>query len=367
MMKYLYQTTLVILGFLIVSFDGFSQHSVAREWNEVGLQAVRMDQARPTVIARNLFHTSAAMYDVWALFDDQAETYLIGKTVDGYNCPPLNMPVYADPDAAKEEAIAHACYTLLSNRYQNSPGNVLGQIQDMFDDLMTAQGYDFTNTSLNYTTGDPAALGNWIANKYRFFGVQDGSNESNDYANLYYSPVNPPIEIDNMDGNPFIDDPNRWQPIELLVFIDQFGNNFGTTPSFLSPEWGNVSPFALTDADKTTYMRDGNEYQVYHDPGMPPVIDTTEAIGLESEYKWGFSLVSIWGAHLDPQVGPSIDISPASIGNNSPFPTDFSDYDQFYDFINGGDQSQGHTVNPHTGMPYDPQMVPLGDYARILA
>ncbi|MEM7163088.1 MAG: T9SS type A sorting domain-containing protein, partial [Bacteroidota bacterium] len=67
------------------------------------------------------------------------------------------------------------------------------------------------------------------------------------------------------------------------------------------------------------------------------------------------------------QVGPSIDISPASIGNNSPFPTDFSDYDQFYDFINGGDHSQGHTVNPHTGMPYDPQMVPLGDYARILA
>ena len=54
-------------------------HSVARKWNEVLLEAIRNDFARPTVHARNLFHTSIAMYDAWAAYDEQAETFFLGK------------------------------------------------------------------------------------------------------------------------------------------------------------------------------------------------------------------------------------------------------------------------------------------------
>ena len=46
--------------------------SVARIWNEVLLEGIRNDYARPTVHARNLWHSSAAMYDAWAAFDPQA-------------------------------------------------------------------------------------------------------------------------------------------------------------------------------------------------------------------------------------------------------------------------------------------------------
>jgi hypothetical protein len=42
------------------------QISVARMWNEVLLEGIRNDFARPTVHARNLWHSSAAMYDAWA-------------------------------------------------------------------------------------------------------------------------------------------------------------------------------------------------------------------------------------------------------------------------------------------------------------
>ncbi|NQX91108.1 MAG: T9SS type A sorting domain-containing protein [Flavobacteriales bacterium] len=49
------------------------------------------------------------------------------------------------------------------------------------------------------------------------------------------------------------------------------------------------------------------------------------------------------------------------------FPTNFDDYDQLYDLIEGGDNSQGWDVNPATGEPYTPQYVPRGDYGRILA
>ena len=40
---------------------------------------------------------------------------------------------------------------------------------------------------------------------------------------------------------------------------------------------------------------------------------------------------------------------------------------QFYDLLDGGDPSTGYAVNPVTGAPYTPQMVPRGDYARVLA
>src|SRR5262245_54666725 len=39
------------------------QQSVARQWDEEMLAAIRRDLARPPVQARNLFHVSIAMYD----------------------------------------------------------------------------------------------------------------------------------------------------------------------------------------------------------------------------------------------------------------------------------------------------------------
>jgi hypothetical protein len=61
------------------------------------------------------------------------------------------------------------------------------------------------------------------------------------------------------------------------------------------------------------------------------------------------------------------DISPASIGNNSPLPASFTEHRTFYDLLEGGDASRGRTVNPYTGKPYEPQIVPRGDYTRCLA
>jgi hypothetical protein len=60
-----------------------------------------------------------------------------------------------------------------------------------------------------------------------------------------------------------------------------------------------------------------------------------------------------------------IDISPGALGN-SPLPQ-VDEYETYYDFLNGGDSGAGHAVNPVTGEPYPPQIVPLGDYARVLA
>ncbi len=332
--------------------------SAARRWMEVLLQAIRNDYARPTVHARNLFHVSAAMYDAWAAFDAAANPWLLARSRAGTRCPLDALPATQDVADARRAALSYAAYRLIRHRFDSSPG-ARRIIRDA-DALMGHLGYDPDYTEANASLG-PAALGNRIGQCYIDFGLGDGANEANDYANVFYQPVNAPLEPDK-PGNPNIADPNRWQPLALTEFIDQAGNPVDSEPEFLSPEWGAVVPFALSDADLTVHRRDGHDYRVYHDPGPPPMMGAAET----EQYLWSHALVAVWSSHLDPTDGARMDISPASLGNNAPYPTRFADHPSFYPLA-GGDLSRGHAVNPATGAPYDPQVVPRGDYARVLA
>lgn len=364
--KNIFKISILVLLFVLPQSIQ-AQHSIAREWNEATLFAIRNDLARPTVHARNLFHTAIAMYDAWAVYDTIAQTYLLGKTVDGYECTFLGISDPSDIDSARNETISYAAYRILRHRFQFSPGAI--NSLPMFDTLMMDLGYDIFFTNQDYTTGNPAALGNYIAQCLINYGYQDGSREQFGYNNSSYQEINPPLVM-AFPGNPDIIDLNRWQPLTLDVFIDQAGNPQPfNTPDFLSPEWGQVSPFALSPDDASIYNRDGFDYWVYHDPGPPPYLDTTAVGGLSEEYKWGFGLVSIWSSHLDPNDSVMVDISPASFGNipQDEYPTDVTGLRDFYNYLEGGDPSTGHAMNPSTGQPYTPQMVPRADYARVLA
>ncbi len=343
---------------------GYGQHSVARKWNEVLLEGIRNDYARPTVHARNLFHTSMALYDAWAIYEAEVSTYFLGNNIGGYICNFDWIPLATDKKAAQEEAMSFAAYRLLKHRFGNTPG--ASHTLSLIDSLFSTLGFNPEYISTDYTSNVPAAIGNYLAQSIIEFGYQDGSNEINDYSNLHYIPLNPSLSP-KYPGNPDLIDANRWQPLTLDVFIDQSGNEIPfNTPEFLSPEWGNVVPFALSKNDLTTGIRDGKEYQVYHDPGSPPQLDQ-DGGGLTSEYIWGFTLVALWSAHLDPNDSVLWDISPASMGNIQDFPNTIEDLRDFYNQLDGGDPGIGYSVNPSTGKPYDPQIVPRGDYTRVLA
>ncbi len=340
-------------------------HSVARLWNEVLLEAIRKDFARPTVHARNLFHLSAAMYDAWALFDDQATSYLIGNSLHDYSSFIEPFPKTEDLTSSRKEAISYAALRLLSHRFDSSPDAQATLAR--FHSLFLSLGYDPDFTSTDYTLGNPAALGNFIAKTYIEYGLLDGSNESNDYRNKYYQPKNEPL-VPAFPGNPNLDQYNHWQPLTLDIFIDQSGHIIPrNTPEFLSPEWGQVAPFSLKEQDASNHRVDGFDYRVYKDPGAPPHIDLQGAGSTEEAYKWGFSLVSVWSSHMDPGDGVLWDISPASLGNSTSFPESFAQYPEFYKLLPGGGTSQGHDLNPATNLPYTPQIVPRGDYTRVLA
>ena len=297
--------------------------SVARTWNEALLAAVRLDVPSPTVHARNLFHSSAAMWDAWAAYDPVGRGVFVdeSRTAD-------------DVTAAREEALSFAAYRILVPRYLLSPGaeeSVTG-----FDQLMDHLCFDRDFTA---TSGDsPAAFGNRIAAAVLEATIDDGANEADGYAAPGYAPVNPPLVV--ADSGTTMVDPNRWQPLELEVMVAQNGMPLDeTVQTFVGPHWGNVTPFALeTPADDRPAL----------DPGPPPLLGDGAT---EAAFKEAVVEVIAHSAVLDPAPGATIDIDPGAIGN-APLGT----YDD-----------AGHERNPVTGQPYDRSTVDLGDYGRVVA
>ncbi len=356
--------TAALLAFFSLSLAS-AQQSVARRWNELCLQAIRIDFARPPVQARNLFHLSVVMYDAWAAYDTVAQPFFLGKTWGTTTNTFAGVPKPADVEAARREAISYAAYRLLRERFRFSPGAVSALAS--FDAYMVELGYSTSQISMNYASGMPSALGNYIASSTLNFGVNDGSNEVGNYLPTHYLPVNPPMNP-ALVGNPTILDPNRWQPLNIATAVDQNGNPIPSIQRFQSPEWGRVAPFAMTNANCDTFYRNNIPYNVYHNPGAPPQLDTTANGDPSAEYKWNYALPSVWSAHLDPTDGVMWDISPASIGNNqTALPKTLAEYESFYKLFDGGAAGNGRPLNPSTGLPYAPQVVPRGDYTRVLA
>ena len=355
------------------------QHTVAHQWNEQVLEAIRNDFARPTVHARNLYHASILMYDSWAAFDTtQSQTIFLGQEFDGYFCPfdegALEIP--ADLDARKEAqeiALSYASYRLIRHRYQASP-----QAESTMANIyvqMIIQELDTSFTSTDYATHGAPALGNYLAEQLIAYGMTDGSNEANDYGNTCYVQLEPNI-LPELPGTNGLVDPNRWQAVELSFAIDQSGELLTETPPFLGPQWGEVPGFALRDSNLTQLERDGCTYNLWHDPGAPVYLDTNVFSGFDDAWKWNHGMVLSWSEHLSPDDGVMWDIGPGSLKYDGSLP-ESDNLDSFYEWENGGltawyDENgnfggQGHEVNPFTGAPYEVNMVPRGDYARVIA
>ncbi len=351
------------LVLLSLAVPSAAQHSTARLWNEVLLDAIRSDFARPTVHARNLFHLSVAQYDAWAAYDGGASPYVLGEGMAGVACP-FERTALTDEPGGDQTAMSYAAYRLLVHRFADSPG--IRRTAPSIAAAARATGVDPTRTSTDYGLGAPE-LGNYLAHCLIEGGLRDGSNESEGYGNRFYTPRNDPLRI-QLPGNPTLTDPNRWQPLTLTTFVDQSGNPIDrNTPDFIGAEWGSVLPFALRADDRVVRSRGDHFYTLYHDPGPPPLMDARSSEpDASAGYSSGFELVARWSAHLDPSDGVLWDISPGALGNLGALPASDSDAALFY-HRDGTTPGVGHPLNPHTGAPYAPQIVARGDYTRVLA
>jgi hypothetical protein len=304
--------------------------SVARQWDEEMLAAIRRDNPRPPVHARNLFHVSVAMYDAWVAYDATAKPYLTHERA-------------TSTDVGRDRAIAisFAAYRVLSERYSPDLALNAGASQASFDARMDALGFDKTYTDT--TAAGPAALGNRIGATVIAFGKTDGSNEDENYADPTYKPVNQPLIVKTPDIDfATVADPNRWQPLALDQMIGQNGVPLpGKVQTFVGSQWGDVAPFALARANPT---------DLYLDPGPQPRL-TGRGDATDLTFKAQVREVIELSSRLTPDDPTMIDISPASLGNN-PL---------------GTNDGHGYPVNPVTGQPYAPELVKRGDFGRLIA
>ncbi len=303
--------------------------SVARHWNEAALAAIRSDFPSPTVHARNLYHSSVAMWDAWAAYDPAARPVLVDVTTSAEASSSAASTV-----DAREEAMSYAAYRVLVERYLASPG--AEEAITGLDELMGALCYDIDDEE---TVGDaPSAVGNRIAAEILATTLDDGSREADDYVDPDYAPVNDPLVVDRA-GTVMVD-PNRWQPLELAEMVAQNGLPLTeNVQSFVGPHWGSVEGFALAPADQRG---------VVIDPGPPPYLGdaTTDA-----EFKEATNEILRYSSLLDPASPETIDLSPATLGN-----TPLGTY-----------EPAGHASNPSTGEPYERNDVSLADYGRVVA
>jgi hypothetical protein len=295
--------------------------SMARRWNEVLLDAIRRDIPNPPVHARNLYHLGAAMWDAWAAYDPAADGVFYAQK---HTAP--------DVAPARDAAIAHAAFGLLRHRYSEVLAVGAKVSQDCFRKQLEGLGLDPANTSVE---GDePAAVGNRVAAAIIAAGKTDGSNEDGRYADTTgYARTQPPLVVD--DPRVRVGDPAVWQELTLLEAETQNGIPVDAgVQTYVGAQWREVTPFAMVRSAPGT---------LYHDPGPAPAFDArTRAEAVD---------ILVRHSKLDPALEETIDISPSAYGNN-PL---------------GTNDGRGHPMNPVTGQPYAPNVVKLGDFARVLA
>ncbi len=302
------------------AIDPAPEASIAGRWNEQMLGAIRRDLPAPTVHARNLFHTSVAMWDAWAAYDAGSRGYLVNEAASA-----------EDVEEARRQAISYAAHRVLAHRYRQAVG---GEISlSCFDAFMGVLGYDPAEEGAE---GDsPRALGNRIGQAVIDAFAEDGANEAGGYADpdAFVSPT--PLLVVDLPGTRATD-PLQWQQLELSEAITQNGIVEGAgVRSYVGPHWRDVTPFALERPEG------GGPYL---DIGDPPT-------QLDDALVEAVVRVIRKTAELDISDGVQWDISPGGYGNNGL----------------GADDGAGRPQNPITGQPYEPEPVLRGDFARVLA
>jgi hypothetical protein len=294
--------------------------SIARRWDEQILGAIRRDLPRPGVHARNLFHTSIAIWDAYATYDAAAVGYLAHEKLSA-----------TDLAAAREEAISYAAYRVLSHRYAKAIGG--GVSQACFDAFMQKLGYDPSDDGDHGST--PRALGNRIGHAVIEAFAEDGANEANNYADTDdFEPDSPNLIVDRPGSHAV--DPTLWQRLVLAKAETQNGipTNAGAQ-AYIGGHWGKVKPFALSRSKPG---------QAYLDVGtLPSKLDddlVAAAVDVLRRTSW-----------LDVSDDTTIDVSPGALGNN-PL---------------GTNDGHGHPKNPSTGKTYASHPVKRSDFGRVLA
>jgi hypothetical protein len=215
-----------------------AKESVVVRWDSAALDAVRRTHLGPPMVARALAVANTAMYDAWSAYDATAVGTRLGGT--------LRRPPNERTDANKERAVSFAAYRALIDLFPSE--------QATFDGLMQQLSLDRADLSTDATTA--TGIGNTAASAVLAFRHGDGANQLGDLAPGAYADY---TGYQAVNSPSLVTDPNRWQP---LLVTDAQGVT--STQRYVAPQWGRVTPFALTSGAQ---FRPAAVPNLYPDPG----------------------------------------------------------------------------------------------------
>ena len=365
-----------LIGSNARSMDSAEYKNPARLWMSMYLETIRQDGLGPTVHARNMYHLSAIMYDIWILFHPERGDHLFfKKEINGFVFDIEEPEFPENRDSVMFVTMHYAGYQFIWNRYQN-----YGSKSRVLDDLyfkMEELGLNPDFHSDNYQNGRFDGFGVYIANQMQEFGLSEPAGDDDGYESSMGVPVNTPLNP-GIPGTQKLNNCNRWQPIAIGDYIRDRGSDTTLKPwnylfisnvdQFLTPHWGTLTPFAMTEKNLTERKRGLQDFKIWNDPGSPPYITRDPEHNQFKYYQWNFALVANWSSHHDPSDNTMIDISPGAIGSTKGLlPKSLEDYASFYDFTNGGTKNTPNKVNPFTKKPYPKNLVKRSDYTRAIA
>src|SRR5262245_43689485 len=208
-----YVALALVLGACALSEPKPAAPTIASQWNQSLLDAVKATSSTDVVTARALAVLNIAVYDAWAVHDRVA------------------TPVHLDAklrrapasDADKEVAVSFAAYRVLVDLFPSQ--------REAFGKRMAILKLDANDAGENPAT--PSGIGNVAAKATLTLAHSDGSNQLGDkrpgaYSDYTdYRPPNPPGKM--------ID----WRLFQPPAGADGRARNFGVA------QWRFVKPFAL--------------------------------------------------------------------------------------------------------------------------
>lgn len=206
---------------LSLAFAGpaMAKGPVVMRWNQAMLDAIASTGSGPTVSSRALAVAHTCMFDAWAAYDGHARG-------TEFNVQ-LRRPKEERTAANKSAAISHAAFRAGVDLFPSERAR--------FETVLRDLGYapDLHNASLSA----PAGIANIACGEVLDRRHSDGSNQLGTVGGVRYGDYTGyrPVNSDTQ-----VVDPSRWQPLRVPA------PGGGTRlQSFLTPQWGRVTPFAL--------------------------------------------------------------------------------------------------------------------------
>lgn len=226
-MKFYITTGLAVIGILFslpakAANLNLGEMNDVLVWNNVALQAIRDTKPAPTIAARSFSMLQTSIFDAWAAYDPVARGTRLGDT--------LRRPIDEYTLDNKNKAISYAAYSTLTDLFPSQKAE--------FSNMMTSLGYDPTDTSTDRSTA--TGIGNVAAMALLDFRHHDGSNQLGDEANSSGKPYSDYTGYTSVNTPDVINNPDRWQPLRVAD-----GKGGFVSQKFATPQWGNVTPFAL--------------------------------------------------------------------------------------------------------------------------